>query len=461
MKQLPRHAAATVAAALLALGLVACGNSDPVDSTPVTVKLIAMNDFHGNIEPPAENNGGAVVLKDSASATGTTKVRTGGAAYLASLIKQLKAKNPNSLVVGAGDMVGAAPVTSTLTHDEAAIDILGQIGMDVTSVGNHEFDHGKAELLRQQNGGCYIGGVVGQDTCISGGVFNGAKYKWLSANVVDTASGKPLFPATLTRTFGTVKVGFIGLTLKETPTVVTSTGVAGLSFLDEATTINSEAAKLKAAGVQAVVVLIHQGGQTTAATLNDQTCPGLVGGIVPIVDALSKDVDVVVSGHTHQEYVCTRNGKLLTSTGFYGSAVTEIDLTITPTGGVISKSANTVPVVNGLALTAGPATPVLPAGITALAKDATVDATVQSYVTLTTALKTQVVGSITADIKRALLAGGGTPTRDEGAEGAMGDLMADVYLAGGPVADIAFINPGGVRADLIFNASAMISLTGP
>jgi 5'-nucleotidase len=182
-----------------------------------------------------------------------------------------------------------------------------------------------------------------------------------------------------------------------------------------------------------------------------------VGGIVPIVDALSKDVDVVVSGHTHQEYVCSRNGKLLTSTGFYGSAVTEIDLTIAPAGGVISKTANTVPVVNGLTLAGGPVTPVLPAGVTALSKDARVDASVQSYVSLTSALKTQVVGSITADIKRALLTGTATPTRDEGAEGAMGDVMADVYLAGGPAADIAFINPGGVRADLIFKAGGNVS----
>jgi 5'-nucleotidase len=449
MKQFPRHAAATFAAALLALGLVACGNSDPVDSTPVTVKLIAMNDFHGNFEVPAAGNGGSVVLKDPANAAGTT-VRTGGAAYLATLIKQLKAKNANSMVVGAGDMVGASPVTSTLTHDEATVDILNQIGLEVTSVGNHEFDHGKSELLRLQNGRCFVGGVVGQDTCIRNGEFTGASYKWLSANVVDTASGAPLFPATLTKTFGTVKVGFIGLTLKATPTVVTSTGVAGLSFLDEITTINAEAAKLKTAGVGAVVVLIHQGGQTTASTLNDQTCPGLSGEIVPIVDGLSKDVDVVVSGHTHQEYVCTRNGKLLTSTGFYGSAVTEIDLTIVPGVGVTAKTANTVPVINDLNTT-------VPAGYTILAKDSAMDKVVQGYVTLSAALKNQIVGSITADIKRALLTGVGTPTRDEGAEGPMGDVMADVYLAGGPAADIAFINPGGVRADLIFKTGGNVT----
>ncbi len=439
---------------LLALGatlaLAACGGSD--DSPPpqpVTVKLIAMNDFHGNIEVPAATNGGAVVLKDPANVAGTS-VRTGGAAYLATLIKQLKASNANSIVVGAGDMVGASPVTSTLTHDEAAVDILNQIGLEVTSVGNHEFDHGKTELLRLQNGGCYIGGLVGKDTCINGGQFSGARYKYLSANVTDTASGKTLFPATYTKQFGAVSVGFIGLTLKGTPAVVTSTGVAGLSFLDEAATINSYAKDLKASGVNAVVVLIHQGGQTTASTLNDQSCPNLSGDILPIVDALSKDVDVVVSGHTHQEYVCTRNGKLLTSTGFYGSAVTDINMTIQPGGGVTKLEANTVPVINDLNTT-------VPAGFTILAKDAAVDASVQSYVTLSAALKNLQVGTITASINRALLAGSSTPTRDETAEGPMGDVMADVYLTGGPAADIAFINPGGVRADLTFKSGGVVT----
>jgi 5'-nucleotidase len=444
-----KKTAAWLAAMGSVLALSACGGSSSTPPEPVTVKLIAMNDFHGNIEVPAANNGGSVVLKDPANAAGTT-VRTGGAAYLATLIKQLKAKNANNIVVGAGDMVGASPVTSTLTHDEATIDILNQIGLEVTSVGNHEFDHGKGELLRQQNGGCYVGGTVGKDTCINGGTFSGASYKWLSANVVDSASGKTLFPATYVKKFGTVSVGFIGLTLKGTPAVVTSTGVAGLSFLDEAATINTYAAQLKKDGVNAVVVLIHQGGQTTASTLDDQSCPNLSGDILPIVDALGKDVDVVVSGHTHQEYVCKRNGKLLTSTGFYGSAVTDIDMTIVPGTGVTSLVANTVPVINDLNTT-------VPSGYTILAKDTAVDTAVQSYVTLASSLKNLVVGSITADIKRALLSGSSTPTRDETAEGPMGNVMADVYLSGGPQADIAFINPGGVRADLIYKNSGAVT----
>ncbi|HEY5309515.1 MAG TPA: metallophosphoesterase, partial [Casimicrobiaceae bacterium] len=337
-------------------------------------------------------------------------LRTGGAAFLATLLRQLRGQQPNNILVGAGDMIGASPVTSTLTHDEATVDILNQLGLEVTSVGNHEFDRGKAELKRIQTGGCFPGGVIGQDTCLLGGSFPGAKYSYLSANVVDASSGQPLFPATYVKSFGDIKVAFIGLTLKDTPSVVTASGVAGLNFLDEVSTINTYAAQLRTQGVNAVVVLIHQGGQTTATTANDKSCPNVSGQILPIVDALSSNVDVVVSGHTHQEYVCKRNGKLLTQTGFYGSAVTAIDLTIQPHGGVIAAEANTVPVVNDQNSTT-------PANFPVLAKDAAVDASVQRYVALSAGLKNSLAGTITADIKRALLPNVSTPSRDETAEG--------------------------------------------
>jgi 5'-nucleotidase len=408
-----------------------------------------MNDFHGNIEPPAAGNGGTVIVSDPANPAGTP-LRTGGAAFLATLLKQLRTQAPNSIVVGAGDLIGASPVTSTLTHDEAAIDILNQLGVEVTSVGNHEFDHGKVELKRIQNGGCYPGGVVGTDTCLQNGSYPGAKFTYLAANVVDSGTGSPLFPATFVKSFGDVRVGFIGLTLKGTPGVVTAAGVAGLNFLDEAATINTYAAQLRSQGVNAVVVLIHQGGQTTAMAANDKTCPGLSGEILPIVDALNSDVDVVVSGHTHQEYVCRRNGKLLTQTGFYGSAVTVIDLSVRPFAGVVSAEANTVPVVNDQNKS-------VPAGYAVLAKDTAVDATVTRYVNLSADLKNTPAGTIAGDITRALLPGVAAATRDETAEGPMGDVMADVYLQGGPTADIAFINPGGVRADLIYKAGGVVT----
>ncbi|HEY2256005.1 MAG TPA: 5'-nucleotidase C-terminal domain-containing protein, partial [Variovorax sp.] len=323
----------------------------------------------------------------------------------------------------------------------------------VSSVGNHEFDHGQAELLRMQNGGCYPGGMIGRDTCLQGGSFPGAKFQYLAANVVDTATGKTVLPATWTRRFGAVSIGFVGVTLKGTPEVVTASGVAGLSFTDEAAAINAAAAQLKAQGASAVVALIHQGGYVATAPLEAPNCGSLAGAILPIVDALGRDVDVVVSGHTHQAYVCTRNGKLLTQAGLYGSAVTDIDLTIQPGAGVTAKAARNRPVINDLNTTGQ-----LPPGYAILAKDPDVDAAVRRYVGASQAVRNQVVGTISADIQRALLPGFSGTVRDETAEGAMGDLMADVYLAGGPRADIAFITPGGVRADLLHGKDGTVSV---
>lgn len=433
----------------LPLLLIGCGggSSNPAAIAPETVqtvRLIASNDFHGNIEVPAPTNGGSVVVKDPNNPAGTT-VNTGGAVFMASLVKQLQAGNPNNIFVGAGDLVYASPVTSTLFHQEPTIDVLNQMQLAVSSVGNHEFDLGKTELLRLQNGGCFPGGTIGTDTCLNNGAFGGAKFQYLAANVTDS-SNKTILPATYIKSFNGVKVGFIGLPLKDTPTAVLPSGVAGLSFLDEASTINTYAAQLRASGANAVVVLIHQGGQTTATTINDKSCPNFSGDIVAIAKALSSDVDVVISGHTHQEYICTVNGKLLTSTGFYGSVLTSIDLTISSWSGVKSAVANNIPVINDTNTT-------LPSGLVALTKDTAMDSIVQNYLTKAAAVKNLPVGSITADIKRALLTGTSTPSRDETAEGAMGDVMADFMYAGVPKADFAITNPGGVRSDLIYAAA--------
>jgi 5'-nucleotidase len=426
--------------------LTGCGGGSSTDSTAFTpekvqtIRLIASNDFHGNIEVPAPTNGGSVVVKDASNPAGVT-VNTGGASFMASLVKKLQSENPYNIFVGAGDLVYASPVTSTLFHQEPAIDVLNQMQLSLSSVGNHEFDLGKTELLRLQNGGCFPSGTIGTDTCLNNGAFSGAKFQYLAANVTDS-SNKTILPATSIKDFNGVKVGFIGLPLKDTPTAVLPAGVAGLSFLDEATTINTYAAQLRASGANAVVVLIHQGGATTATTINDKSCPNFSGDIVGIAKALSSDVDVVISGHTHQEYICTVNGKLLTSTGFYGSVLTSIDLTVSNKTGVKSAVANNIPVINDTNTT-------LPSGLVALSKDTAMESIVQNYITKAAAVKNLPVGSITADIKRALLSGSST-SRDETAEGAMGDVMADFMYAGVPKADFAITNPGGVRSDLIY-----------
>lgn len=427
-----------------------CGGSTPALAPPVQLSLIGLNDFHGNLQPPS----GSVIVADPANPAGT-RVTAGGAAYLTTLIAALKAQNPgNTLVVAAGDMIGASPLTSGLFHDEPTIDALGMMGLDLTSVGNHEFDKGRDELLRMQNGGCLppsadgSRGIVGVDTCMNNGKFAGAKFQYLAANVIDQKTGAPLFPAYSIKTVGTVKVGFIGLTLKDTPSVVTPAGVAGLQFVDEVTTVNQLVPTLKSQGVSAIVVLVHQGGSTTAALVNDKSCPGFAGDIVAIADKLDPAIDVIVSGHTHQEYVCVRpDGKLITQTGSYGRIATKIDMTIDPnTRKVTKKDATNIVAVNdvGAKDAKGVLIPV-PAGQSVQAKDGVIDALVQRYASLTAPITSIVLGNLTGFLDRKANPAG---------ESSLGDVIADSFLAASSdasyttPAQIAFTNPGGIRADL-------------
>ncbi len=451
------RSASWVAAAALCLGvgaLLAAGCSTgpaaPASSSPVErVTLLGFNDFHGNLEPP----GGTVpVLADGR----VVRVPAGGAAYLATLIRNIQASSPNTAVVAAGDLIGASPFVSAAFHDEATVDVLGLVGLQISSVGNHEFDKGRHELLRMQNGGCAQPddfsrrGVAGVDTCMTEGRFDGAKYRYLAANVIDTASGRPLFPAYTIQSYGRAKVAFIGLTLKDTPLIVTPRGVAGLRFDAEAPTINALVPELKRAGAQAIVVLIHQGGESKATYANDTTCPGLRGDILAITDALDPAVDVVISGHSHQEYVCTRpSGLLLTSAGFYGRFLTQIDLLIDPdTGRVTAKTMQNHAVVNDVPLrdATGQVQP-LPAGISALKPDPQVQALVSRYAHLTQPIQNALVGKLAV-----------TLTRDAGdsGESTLGNAVADAYLAATAGADfgravVAFTNRGGLRTDLVYD----------
>ena len=450
--------AAATASALAALAMVGCGGAtvynDPapvVSAAPVTVSLIGLNDFHGNLQPPS----GGVVVSDPANPAGT-KVSAGGAAYLATLVANLKSQNPgNTLVVAAGDMVGASPLASGLFHDEPTIDALSQIGLDLSSVGNHEFDKGREELLRLQRGGCFPAsvdgktGIVGTDTCMNNGTFAGAKFQYLAANVIDAQTGATLFPSYVIKSVAGVKIGFIGLTLKDTPTVVTPAGVAGLQFVDEVTTVNKLVPVLKSQDVAAIVVLIHQGGATTASAVNDKSCPGLSGDITAIADQFDPAIDVIVSGHTHQEYVCNRpDGKLITQTGSYGRVATKIDLTIDPnTKKVTKKDANNIVAVNDIGVkdAAGKLIPP-PAAQPALTKDANLDALVNRYVGLVLPITGNLVGSLAGFLDRRQSAAG---------ESTLGDVVADSFLAatsdasfGSKPTQIAFTNPGGIRADL-------------
>lgn len=417
----------------------------------VTLSLLALNDFHGNIMPPSA----PVMAPDAANPAGT-RVSAGGAAYLSTLVRSLKKQNPaRTLVVAAGDMVGASQLSSGLFHDEPTVDVLNHIGLDVASVGNHEFDRGSAELLRLQKGGCFPPasdgnvGVVGRDTCMNQGHFTGAKFRYLAANVRVTATGKTLFAPYDVRTVDGVKVGFVGLTLRETPSMVVPSGVAGLTFEDEVATINALVPVLQSQGATVIVVLIHQGGQTTARTVQDKSCPGFAGDILAIADRLDPAVDVVVSGHTHQEYVCTRpSGLLITQSGFYGRLLTKIDLLVDrATGKVIAKDANNLVVVNDQGVKDPSGKPVaLPTQLVALTPDPEVGALVRRYGDLSATISDAVIGRIAAPLDRQTTAAG---------ESTLGAVIADAYLVGASrtedgsrPAQIAFTNPGGIRSDL-------------
>ena len=297
--------------AAASLSLVACGGDDAslvppaVPAAPFTVKVMGFNDYHGTLESP-----GTFGLTSAVPAASRSAV--GGADFMVAHVASLKKQNPLNVVVGAGDSIGGSPLISSLFFDEPAVETLNRIGLEFNAVGNHEFDKGSAELLRLQNGGCKItAGAPDPNSCQGAAVgtpvpFEGAKFKWLSANVIATATGKPLLPAYGVKTFNGVKVAFIGMTLKATPTIVTPSGVAGLEFRDEAQTVNALIPELRAAGIELMVVLVHECGFQTGTLGDINACEGNLAGsaIANIVKQLDNAVDLVVSGHTHSAYNC-------------------------------------------------------------------------------------------------------------------------------------------------------------
>ncbi|MFE9916022.1 bifunctional metallophosphatase/5'-nucleotidase [Micromonospora sp. NPDC005553] len=410
-----RAAVGLTALAVAAFGAVAT-SPEQADARPkpVDVTLLALNDFHGNLEPPSGSSG---------TIAGQT---AGGVEFLATHLAELRAaaKKKNTITVAAGDLIGASPLLSAAFHDEPTIEALSMAGLDYASVGNHEFDEGAAELLRIQNGGCHP-----VDGCIDGTPYRGAGFQYLSANAFKTATGKPLMAPYAIHKVQGVKVGFIGMTLEGTPQIVSQQGVAGLSFADEADTANRYARELRRKGVQAIVVLLHEGG-TQAATGGINDCVGMTGPIVDITNRMDPSIDVVVSGHTHQAYNCDINGKLVTSASSFGRLVTDIDLKIDRrSGDVISAAANNVVVTRDVA------------------KDPKQTALINRYKTVLGPVAGRQVGVTNQAITRSQETLFGTSL----GESPLGNLIADAQLAATDDeqnAVAAFMNPGGVRADL-------------
>ena len=454
----------TLLAATMATAFAGCAVAQTA-TAPITVKIIGFNDFHGNLQSPGTFGENTIVPSSRRPAVG-------GADYIAAYVARLKAQNPLNAVVGGGDFIGASPLISALFFDEPAVEVMNHVGVDFTSVGNHEFDKGSAELKRLQSGGCHMtGGKPDANSCKglgsrAPGSFDGARFKWLSANVIENATGRTLLPPYGIKSFNGVKVAFIGMTLKGTPGIVTPTGVAGLTFQDEADTVNALVPRLRAQGIEAIVVLVHQGGFQSSPNVGDingcdgnlKNADGSKSDIENIVNRLDDAVDLVISAHTHAAYNCSagtvdvkkvggaavstprptglanKAGRLIpvTSASAFGRIVTDIDLQLDPKTHDVIAVAPTNRLVDRTD----------PAINAAIAADPTVRNIVNGYNALVSPLASAVVGTLSQALPATANSAGEEPA---------GDLIADAQLAatqpaslGG--AQMAFMNAGGVRS---------------
>lgn len=427
----------------LALGLAACATVSthtakaPVPDAPVTVRLVAINDFHGNLEPikrPLE-------LEDGQG--GKQTVYAGGAAWFADAVAKTRAQNEYSMAVSAGDMISASPLVSSLFLDEPTIGVMNRIGIDFNAVGNHEFDRGWRELKRLQAGGCEK--YTLRQPCAVENPYKGANFPFLAANVT-MPDGDTLFPAYGIKRFGSgaraVAVGVIGLTLKGTPSIVDPSGVKGLTFGDEAEAINNAVGALTGQGVDAIVVAIHQ-GLVPEPGANFTGCGAISGDLKPILERLDPRVSIVLSGHTHRSYVCDfatvdpSRRFLVTQAGYGGTEITDIALNIDPaTDTVVSVKAKNIP-VQSVSPAAGDGRPADPA-FTSYTPDPAIAAYVAKYAAAASTATNRPVGKLSGAALK------------QGVDNALGDLIADAQLAATREAgaQIALMNPGGIRADL-------------
>ncbi|MEX2122639.1 MAG: bifunctional metallophosphatase/5'-nucleotidase [Woeseia sp.] len=387
--------------------LAACSQPTRPDGSNgfAELKILAINDFHGNLE--------------------ARRGDLGGASYLATHLRRAEAAAAHTVIVSAGDLIGATPLISGLFHDEPTIEIANLWGLDFNAVGNHEFDEGSDELLRMQHGGAHP--VDGESPS---GPFAGAAFQFLAANVIDDDSGDTLLPPYAIEYYAGIPVAFIGLTLEGTPSVATGTAVAGLSFMDEADTINTLVGEIQEQGVEAIVVIVHEGGVPRDGSEDD--CNDFSGSIVDIVERTDPAVDLFVTGHTHRHYLCRLNGRPVTSTGTAGRFYTDINTRLDrESGDMTVVSFDNVPVTQD----------VEPAP--------DVEALVTKYRAFVETVSSSIVGTITGDF---------TKRQNESGESSLGGLIADAQLAAtvSPepgAAVLAFMNSGGIRNDLLFEAS--------
>ncbi len=410
-------AAALLLTAAVAPSALAAPKPDkgPVKAKTTEVQILGLNDFHGHVQ----------ALNGSSSyRIGATPA--GGAEYLATHVDALRATNPNTLFVSAGDLIGATPLMSAVFHDEPTIEAANLMDLDFNAVGNHEFDEGVDELLRMQEGGCHP-----VDGCQDGDPFGGADFQFLAAHVKYQSNGETIFPPYAIKEYQGVKVGLIGMTTKVTPSIVSPAGISHVDFLDEVETVNALIPVLQAQDVRTIVVLLHEGG-STPTSLNESTinnCDSPSGRVPGIADALSDEVDVMITGHTNWAVNCLIDGKVVTGAASNGRLITDIDMTLSR-----ATKQPTKILVNNTIVTR------------TVAPDPELTALIAKYQTLSAPIANRVVGKITADITR---------TANSAGESSLGDRIADAQNSdaqqAGTGSQLAFMNAGGIRSDLIYN----------
>jgi 5'-nucleotidase len=425
-----RYRAVVVVVALVTAGVAAipgtAGGAATEKQRPrpdVEVQLLAFNDYHGHLESTTP---GSVAVD---TAVPPTTVPAGGSEFLSTHLATLREGKRNSLTVAAGDLIGGSTFLSGLFHDEPSVESLNAMGLDVSSVGNHEFDEGVTELRRMQRGGCHP-----VDGCyFEGETFRGADFRWLAANVKNQRGRTPLPPYWI-RQFQGVKVGFIGMTLEGTDALVAQAGIQGWDFQDEVETANALVPQLRREGVQAVVVLLHEGGAQTG--LYDE-CVGISGPILGIAQNLHPEIDAVITGHTHQPYNCSIDDpsgrpRPVTSAFSFGRIISELNLSLNPRTGEVRRDKTTV--VNHVVTQD-------------VARDPVQTDIIAKWKSISDAVGAEVIGQIAGSIVR---------RGDRQLESDLGNLVADAQLRATEAngAQIALMNPGGLRADLLFDSPA-------
>lgn len=428
---------AAAASLVLGIGAVTVSGAVAEDEPGNTsdIQMLAFNDFHGALEPPAGDNGQLIELDEDGN---EHVIDAGGVEYLATHLDELRDGHDNSVTVGAGDLIGGTPFLSAAFNDEPTVESMNTLGLDVSSVGNHEFDQGIDELNRIIDGGCHD-----EDGCSDPDQpYEGTDFPYLGANVVNEDTGMPVLPPAWVKQFDDgARVGFIGMTLEGTDEIVSGDGIEGIEFEDEVETANTYSKMLEMAGVNGIVVLLHEGGVPESPAYNyDCDSPGagdgISGPVVDIAENLDPQIDAVVTGHTHEAYACTIDDpdgepRLVTSGASDGRLVTEINMTYDLDAHDIVRTS-------------------MEAENRAVTRDVASDEDqvelIDKYDELVGPIANEPIGHISEDIPQG---------EDRSVETPLGNLIADIQREAteDEGAEIAFMNPGGIRTDLLYESS--------